>query len=129
MQVSFTRKNLFVILLVLALQTSLSACTAIVIGGTAVGAYYLGKDERSIEQIADDANLTANVKSALLGNDHIKGWNINVDTYNNVVTLNGFVENNSEYELAEKITLSIKGVKSVESRLKIISVSVEEKST
>jgi osmotically-inducible protein OsmY len=115
-------------LTLLVLQAGLSSCAAVMVGGAVAGAYYLGKDERTAHQIADDANITANVKAALLANDHVKAWNINVDTYENVVTLHGYVENQAEYKLAQEIAGSIKGVESVDSKLAVIKVEVEDRS-
>ena len=106
----------------------LSGCTAVVIGGAAAGGYYLGKESRSVEQVAKDAKITASVKTALLRNDTIHGWDINVDTFENVVVLHGSVRNRAEYRLAEEITAAVKNVKSVDSRLKIVHVEVNEKS-
>jgi hyperosmotically inducible protein len=102
-------------------------CAAVVVGGVAVGAYYLGKDERSAQQIADDAHLTATIKAALLANEHLRAWDINVDTYQNAVTLRGSVENQNERKLAEDIARKTAGVKSVESQLAINKVVVEER--
>jgi len=112
----------------LLLQAGLSSCAAVLVGGVATGAYYLGKDERTAHQIADDANITANVKAALLAHDQVKAWNINVDTYENIVTLHGHVENQTEHKLAQDIASSIKGVESVDSKLAVIAVKVEDRS-
>jgi hyperosmotically inducible protein len=106
----------------------LSGCTAVVIGGAAAGGYYLGKDSRSVEQIAKDAKITASVKTALLRDNTVHGWDINVDTYENVVILHGTVRNRTEYRLAEEIAVAVKDVKSVDSRLRIVDVEVNEKS-
>jgi hyperosmotically inducible protein len=106
----------------------LSGCTAVVIGGAAAGGYYLGKDSRSVEQIATDAKITASVKTALLRNDTIHAWQINVDTFENVVVLHGSVGNRTEYKLAEEIAASVKDVRSVDSRLEIVDVENDQKS-
>jgi hyperosmotically inducible protein len=99
----------------------LSGCTAIAIGGAAAGGYYLGKDGRTVEQVAIDAKITASVKTALLRDNTIHGWDINVDTYENVVILNGTVKSWSERRLAKKLAAAVKDVKSVDSNLKIVS--------
>lgn len=107
----------------------LSGCVAAVVGGAAVGGYHLGKDIRSVKQIAKDAKITASVKTALIRNDTIRAWDINVDTFENVVILHGHVENHAEHKLAEEIAAAVKGVKSVDSRLKIVSVEIKDRST
>ncbi len=119
-------RYLLVMLLILTGPVCLNGCAAVVVGGAVVGAYYLGKDERSAEQIADDIHLTTTIKAALLGDEHLRAWDINVDTYRNVVTLHGSVENEAELKLAEDITRRTPGVKSVDSQLVINKVIVEE---
>ena len=106
----------------------LTGCTAAIIGGAAVGGYQLGKDSRSMEQVATDARITASVKSALIRNETIRARDINVDTFDNTVTLNGHVENRAEYKLAKELAAAIKGVESVDSRLKIVGVEVKDES-
>ena len=69
------------------------------------------------------------MKTALLRNDTIRGWDINVDTYENMVVLRGHVENQSEYELAGKIAAGIKGVKTVDSQLQVVGVEIKDRST
>lgn len=99
-----------------------------VIGGVAAGGYLLGKDSRSLEQIATDATITGNVKTALLRNETINAWNINVDTFEGDVILHGHVENAAELKLAEEIAAAVKNVKTVNSRLKVIGVDVKDAS-
>ena len=77
--------------LIIAASTALSGCVAAVVAGAAAAGYYIGTDERSASQIASDANTTATVKTRLARSDEVRSIHINVDTYDNVVFLNGHV--------------------------------------
>lgn len=105
----------------------LSGCVAAVAGGAAAGGYYVGQDERTAGQIARDARITGSVKTALIREDDVKALNINVDTRNNQVVLNGHVASRAEEQLAIKIAEGIKDVDSVTSKLSIAPVDVEDR--
>src|SRR5689334_12673584 len=60
-----------------------------------------------------DAGITTAVKSKLAADDSVKASEINVDTHNHVVTLNGTVASNAEKERAALIARDTKGVSSV----------------
>jgi hyperosmotically inducible protein len=105
----------------------LSSCIAVVAGGAAAGGYMLGTDERTIGQIADDSAITASIKTTLLTARGIKALAINVDTYNQVVTLRGQVYSTAQKSRAMKIASDTEGVKSVISELRIKDVATEER--
>ncbi|HEX5049232.1 MAG TPA: BON domain-containing protein [Gammaproteobacteria bacterium] len=65
----------------------------------------------------DDATTTAMVKSKLLGDPHIKGTKIDVDTRGDVVTLSGTVGTKEQKELAEQIAKNTGDVKQVRNQL------------
>ncbi|ODS62562.1 MAG: hypothetical protein ABS41_09430 [Arenimonas sp. SCN 70-307] len=74
-----------------AIKTSLLA-TAIALGFGAASASAQAEEqraERTASQVATDAAITASVKTKLLADDRTKGFDINVDTWNGVVTLTG----------------------------------------
>ncbi|WP_295361725.1 BON domain-containing protein, partial [Arenimonas sp.] len=74
-----------------AIKTSLLA-TAIALGFGAASATAHAEEqraERTASQVATDAAITASVKTKLLADDRTKGFDINVDTWNGVVTLTG----------------------------------------
>jgi len=56
--------------------------------------------ERSAGQVVDDGVTTTRVKSAIGGADLSKGVKINVDTYNGVVLLTGFVDTQEDKDTA-----------------------------
>ena len=102
---------------VLAASGLLTGCVAAVVGGAAAGAYYVGKDERSADQIAKDVAITADVKARLIGEPGIRSLSINVDTFNQVVILKGDVKNAAQRSTAERLARRVKQVKSVRNEL------------
>jgi osmotically-inducible protein OsmY len=60
-----------------------------------------------------DAGITTAVKSKMAADDTVKASDINVDTHNHVVTLNGTVRSNAEKERAVMIARNTNGVSSV----------------
>jgi len=68
---------------------------------------------------ADDARITATVKARLLASENTAGLDINVDTDEQVVTLEGNVNDDTERELAELIAANTSGVKDVRNELTV----------
>ncbi len=68
-------------------------------------------------QRADDAAITADVKTALLTEPNVPGRAIEVDTKDGEVTLRGRVENQSQIERAAEIASAITGVLRVDNQL------------
>lgn len=99
--------------------SGLCGCVAAVVGGAAAGGYYVGKDERSAERIAQDAAITADVKARLIAEPGIRSLSINVDTYNGNVTLKGDVKAAAQRNTAGSIARKVKGVKSVRNDLAV----------
>ena len=60
-----------------------------------------------------DAGITTSVKSKMATDDTVKASEINVDTHNHVVTLNGTVRSQAEKERAVTIARDTKGVSNV----------------
>ena len=69
--------------------------------------------------VIDDATITTKVAAALVGNPATKAYQIDVDTKNGVVQLNGFVDSSSAKSEAEKSTRTVEGVKFVDNNLEI----------
>lgn len=74
---------------------------------------------RSTGAYIDDATITAAVKTKLIGDETVKARNINVDTYNGVVQLSGFVESRVEASQAIALAEEVEGVKSVKDDLRL----------
>jgi len=97
----------------------LQGCAAVAIGGAATGGYYVGKDKRKFNTIMDDAAITTSINSKLLGAKGVSTFDINVDTYQGVVTLSGFVPSKKIKYKVIKLSKETLGVKKVISKLKI----------
>jgi hyperosmotically inducible protein len=109
--------NRAIILGLLLASAALSGCVAAVVGGTAAGAYYVGKDERSADRIAADAAITADVKTRLIAEPGIRSFSINVDTFNGNVFLKGDVKTSAQRATAERLARKVKGVKAIRNEL------------
>ena len=72
-----------------------------------------------VENLALDASTTAAVKAKLMNDELVKARNIDVDTKNGHVTLNGDVSSTAEADQAIQLAKQVEGVKSVTSRLVI----------
>lgn len=78
--------------------------------------------ERGAENVASatgDASLTAKVKTALITASDLSSSNIDVDTTNGVVTLNGEVKNADDKSKAEQVASTVIGVTSVVNKLQV----------
>ena len=61
------------------------------------------KTERDFSQYVSDATTTASIKTELLASKNVKGLKVDVDTYNDEVTLSGEVKSAQEKQLVEAI--------------------------
>jgi len=77
-------------------------------------------DERTIAEFAEDATITANVKSKLLWNETTNALMIDVDTLNRRVTLNGSVDSEESRVLSVRLATGTSGVRSVDDQLTIM---------
>lgn len=79
----------------------------------------VGDTGSAVSQKLDDMATTAAVKSKLLANQSTHGLAIDVDTVNNVVSIQGNVESTAEKQLVEQIAKNTDGVREVKNRLKV----------
>ena len=70
--------------------------------------------EAASAQPVDDTWITTKVKSSLLADSDVSGLDINVDTLNGVVTLQGQVESQAQIDTATRIARGIEGVTDVQ---------------
>jgi hyperosmotically inducible protein len=67
----------------------------------------------------DDTVVTTKVKSALLSDQDIKGFDIKVETRKGIVLLSGFVDNPARADRAMLVVRAVEGVKAVENNMTI----------
>ncbi|MCE9550221.1 MAG: BON domain-containing protein [Betaproteobacteria bacterium] len=67
----------------------------------------------------DDSIITTKVKSKLLADPDIKGFDLKVETHKGDVQLSGFVGNQAQIDHAIMITQSVEGVKNVDNRVNL----------
>ena len=90
-------------------------------GGLALGALAGGCTSTSTSdstgQYVDDTVITTKIKSALLGDDAVKSFDVSVETVKGVVQLSGFVNTSAQKSAAGKDASAVQGVKSVKNNL------------
>ena len=67
---------------------------------TAAGGGDVGRGDRSAAQMAKGAGTTAEVKSLLIAESWVRARDINVDTHNRIVSLQGTVSSREQSALA-----------------------------
>lgn len=121
MNSNFTKRSLLVLAIAAAMAFALPACTSNPnkTGVEKTGEVVGGVAEEAGEDVSDSW-ITTKVTSQLIADDLVKARNIDVDTDNGVVSLNGMVLSNAERSRAVSITKATKGVKRVDtSNLKV----------
>ena len=71
----------------------------------------------STGEYVDDSIITTRVKSALLGDDLVKSFQISVETMKDVVQLSGFVDTQVQKDAAGRDAAAVKGVRAVHNNL------------
>ena len=71
----------------------------------------------STGQYIDDSVITTKVKAAILDEPSLKVFQINVETYQGVVQLSGFVDSAQSVKKAGEVAGSVEGVKEVKNDL------------
>ncbi len=74
---------------------------------------------RTVGERVDDATITTKIKSSLTVDPTTKARQINVDSHDGVVQLNGYVDSAEERNVAERIARNTKGVRSVQDNLEV----------
>jgi osmotically-inducible protein OsmY len=70
-------------------------------------------------QYVDDTTITTSIKAKLTAEKAANFTRIDVDTTNQVVTLNGIVESADQKAKAEQLARQVSGVKSVKNNLQV----------
>ena len=87
----------------------------------AYAAYAGDPAKRSTGEYVDDKVITAKVKAALLKDPEVKVLQVNVETYNGVVQLSGFVDMPEQIPRATEVAKGVEGVTSVKNDLVVRS--------
>jgi hyperosmotically inducible protein len=77
------------------------------------------RTQKSAGEVIDDGVMTAQIKSALIGDPVTKARDIDVTIFKGRVQLNGFVDSNDERAQATRVARSVHGVKAVDNNLKL----------
>lgn len=67
----------------------------------------------------DDSIVTTKVKSALLADPDVKGFDLKVETRKGEVMLSGFVDNQAQADRAIQVAKSVEGVKAVTNKMSL----------
>lgn len=102
---------------VLIASCLLSGCTALMVGGAAVGGYQVGKDERPASVVASDSAITTKIKGKYVADSVVSVFNIGVRTWEGTVTLSGAVGSYIARDQAEAIAKGTKGVRAVNNQI------------
>jgi osmotically-inducible protein OsmY len=84
---------------------------------TAFTAHAEDPAKRSTGAYLDDKVVTTKVKAALLKDSEVKALQVNVETYQGVVQLSGFVDKPEQIPRATEVAKGVEGVKSVKNDL------------
>ena len=105
------------VLLAVLVVFMLSGCTAMLVGGAAVGGYQLGKDEREPSIVASDTAITTKIKGKYTADSVVSVFGIGVRTYEGTVTLTGTVGSYVARDQAERLAKETKGVNAVSNQI------------
>jgi osmotically-inducible protein OsmY len=70
--------------------------------------------QESSGEYVDDSAITAQVKSAFIGDEQVSALAVGVETFKGVVQLSGFVNSAQERAKAESLARTVNGVKGVQ---------------
>jgi hyperosmotically inducible protein len=101
-----------------AFKTSLLA-TALCLGMGAAPVFAddSAQPERSAAQAIDDAAITASIKTKLLADERTKGFDVNVDTRNGIVTMTGGADSDAAKQAAQELAGEVEGVVLIKNEL------------
>jgi osmotically-inducible protein OsmY len=74
---------------------------------------------QSTSEYVDDSWITTKVKSEIFAEPSLKVAQVNVETYQGVVQLSGFVDSNAAMAKAVEVARAVKGVKSVKNDMRL----------
>lgn len=96
-----------------------SAVAAVFFLALAAGGCTSSPRQETVGAYADDALITAKVKTAIFNDPALKATEINVETYHGVVQLSGFVSSRDAELRAAEIARGVSGVKAVTNDIRL----------
>jgi hypothetical protein len=102
-------------------MTLLKRCSAFLLAAlllSALGCASTSTQESTGEYL-DDSVITSKVKTAIFNEPSLKTFQINVETYKNVVQLSGFVATRGEMTKAGEVARAVNGVRSVKNDIRL----------
>ncbi|SFV62582.1 hypothetical protein MNB_SV-9-917 [hydrothermal vent metagenome] len=72
------------------------------------------------DKFVEGSIITNSIKARLINTNGLDSFQISVSTLNNEVLLSGFVANQDQKDLAQKVTMNTKGVRKVINHIEII---------
>ncbi|HSD70106.1 MAG TPA: BON domain-containing protein [Woeseiaceae bacterium] len=96
-----------------------SACSSMLMGGSASGTTGLGKDNRTAQQLADDNAITATIRSRYAQDSAISAAKLSIETYMGAVTLKGTVPSFAVRDRAVSIARNTDKVRSVNNQIAV----------
>ena len=99
--------------------TGLTGCAGALVGNPPTGDYQGTHSDRSHERIIADGAITSTIKSHYQADSVLKGVQIQVSTYQKVVTLYGQVASRYMVDRAVRIARNVDGVSRVVSKLSV----------
>jgi osmotically-inducible protein OsmY len=111
--------NLFMknAILILSLCLAMSACSSMLMGGSASGTTDLGEDRRTSRQVSDDNAITATIRSRYAMDTAIGAAKVSIETYAGTVTLKGTVPSFAIRDRAVSIARNTDKVRSVNNQI------------
>jgi osmotically-inducible protein OsmY len=89
-------------------------------GLSGCASYYRDSPNRTAGEVTDDLGIQTAVKTKLIRHGETRGWRINVDVRQGVVSLTGYVHSEQEHQTALEMARNTKGVKIVDDKLQVI---------
>ena len=112
------------ILITLTALLTLSACTAMLVGGSSGDGQSTGNDERTAVTAAADTGITTRIKGKLAADSSVSVFEIGVRTRKGIVTLTGDVGSFGAREQAARIAKNTNGVVAVNNLIVVEDRSV-----
>lgn len=102
-------------------MTVLKRCCALFIATLLLSAFGCASTSarEGTGEYVDDTVITTRVKAAIFNEPSLKVFQINVETYRNVVQLSGFVSTGANMDKAVHLAGAVKGVSSVRNDMRL----------